>query len=278
MNITTRDFLENKGIITVLSLFIILTAWRIALFFVPQVEGSFNPWSFAWGASYQIIAIWGAVWGIRNAKSWGGFSSLLGRAMLVFSVGLLFQSFGQTVYSYYIFKTGEALYPSIGDIGFFGSIPFYIYGVLLIGRISRVSMSLKSLAHKTMAFIIPLGMVAASYIIFLSGHQYTWDNPLSIFLDLGYPIGQAIYVGIAILILLLIYTKNYLGGIIKNSILLFLAALVMQYISDFTFLYQASRNIYIPEGVNDLMYMVSYLLMALSLIRLQIVFNKIKES
>lgn len=273
-----RDFFQHRAVKTALCLFVVLTIWRIIIIFLPSVEGEFNALSFAWGACYQIVAIWGSVWGLKAAKSWGGTKSLLGRVIITFSIGLLLQAFGQTVYSYYIFTTGAAPYPSIGDIGFFGSIPFYLYGVILLARLSDVTISFRSFLKSAFAIIIPVAMVTVSYYLFLSGYEYNLNNPINVFLDFGYPLGQAFYVAVAILALLVIFTKNILGGILRGSIILFLLALVMQYISDFTFLYQASRNIYIPEGINDYMYLLSYLLMALSLVRLGIAFEKVKNT
>lgn len=256
-------------------LFVLFAVWRAILFMMPSVEG-FNPWSFAWGASYQVIAIWGAVIGFIVAKSWGGWKSTFGRMVSLFSIGLLFQSLGQALSSFYVFKTGDVPYPGWGDIGFFGSIIFYIFGVFLLAKVSGVKASIKSFRNKIQAVLIPVIMVGASYFIFLKGYQYDWSNPVQTFLDFGYPVYQAIYVAIAVLTLIL--SREYLGGMMKKPIMFFLGALIMQYLSDFVFLYQASRNLYIPEGVNDCMYFVSYFLMAIALIYTGITFKKITQS
>lgn len=278
MQITSKEFLKNRQVQVVLMLFVVLIIWRIAIVLFPFPEDTFNPWSFAWGASYQIIAIFGAIWGFSSAHLWGGWKSVLGKTIILFAIGLALQSFGQSVYSYYVFTTGDAIYPSIGDIGFFGSIPFYIYGVYLIGKLSGVSISLKTFNRQAIAVIIPLAMVTGSYFLFLYNYNYDWGHPLTVFLDFGYPIGQAIYIAIAIMVFIFAVYKKSLGGIMRGVIILFLIALVSQYLSDFVFLYSASRGLYIPEGINDCMYLASYFLMALSLIKLSIVFAKIKNS
>ncbi|MDD5050239.1 MAG: hypothetical protein PHV93_00665 [Candidatus Pacebacteria bacterium] len=266
---------KNKEIQTVFSIFIILTLWRVALFLFHVEEG--QSWSFWWGATYQIIALWGGIRGLMASRAWGGHKSKLGRLIIAFSIGLLFQVFGQTVSSYFVYTTGDIPYPSLGDLGFFGSIPFYMYGVFLLAQVSGVSFSLKkNITKQTIAFGAFLAMIFVSYLIFLNGQQFDWSDRLGTFLNIAYPLTQAGYVALAILTYLL--SRKYLGGMMKIPILLFLAALVIEYLSDFTFLYQAVHNLYIPEGINDYMYCVAYFIMAIALISVSITFNKIRES
>ena len=99
---------------------------------------------------------------------------------------------------------------------------------------------------------------------------------MKVFLDFGYPLGQAFYVSLAILTLIL--SRKVLGGIMKKPVILFLVALLMQYISDFSFLYEANRGTWIVGGFNDYIYLISYFLMTISLIYIASVFKQIKES
>ncbi len=260
-----------------LTLFILFFLWRIVLYFGPSgFEGEIYLPSFAWGATYNVLALFGAISGFIISKSWGGYKSVLGRAIQIFSVGLFLQSVGQIISSYYLFTTNEIPYPSYGDLGFFGSVIFYIYGTKQLARLAGVKINLKSFSEKILAILIPSVGLIASYLIFLKDHALDWSNPLSVLLDLGYPLGQALYVSIALLVFL--FSRDVLGGIMRRPIFLFILALVAQYISDFTFLYQVSRELYIPEGINDLMYFISYFLMAISLISLGNVFNKIRNT
>ena len=54
----------------------------------------------------------------------------------------------------------------------------------------------------------------------------------------------------------------------KNKILFVLFALVIQFLCDYTFLYQSSKGIWQVGGVNDYMYLVAYFVMTLALINL----------
>jgi hypothetical protein len=228
------------------------------------------------GVIYGVMALWGALWGLATAKHWGGGKSMMGRAILMFSLGLLMQEFGQLTLSYidYVLHI-QGAYPSIGDVGFFGSIPFYIYGAILLARASGVEIRLQAVASKIQAIFIPLLMLLIGYYLFLQNYEFDWSNPIKMFLDFGYPFGQAIYVSIAILTFLL--TKGVLGGIMRNKILFILLALVVQFLSDYVFLYQSIQGTWKVGGINDYMYLCAYFLMALALMQLGTVLTKLRQ-
>ena len=119
-------------------------------------------------------------------------------------------------------------------------------------------------------------MLIISYIIFLRNYEFDWTNKIKIFLDFGYPLGQAIYVSLAVLTLIL--TAKVLGGIMKKPVILFLVALIMQYVSDFNFLFQANNGSWYVGGIGDFLYMLSYLLMTLSIIQIGYSLRSLKES
>src|SRR5579863_7629654 len=149
-----------------------------------------------WGASYQILALYGAIAGLFISKKWGGYKSFMGRAILFFSIGLFLQVFGQSYSSYYVYRHGveSPPYPGIDDIGFFGSVIAYIYAAILLSRVSGVGASLKKMGNKIWVVVIPIIGVAISYYFFLQGYSFDWTNKVKILLDIGYPVGQALYV------------------------------------------------------------------------------------
>jgi hypothetical protein len=200
----------------------------------------------------------------------------MGRIILAFSIGLFFQCFGQSVNSYYnFFEKIATPYPSLGDVGFMGSTLCYIYAVVLLCRISGTGVSLEKMENKAKAVLIPLLILWVSYHFFLEGYVFDWTNKIKIFLDLGYPLGDAVYVSLAILALIL--SRKILGGIMKKPILLLVFILLFQYVCDFTFLYQASKGTWYVGGINDFMYFISYFFMTIGLIYMGSIFNKIKS-
>ncbi len=248
------------------SLFILLSlSWLIL--FIGSRETTNN--HLIWAASYQVLAILGGFWGITIARGWGGMKSLMGTAIYAFSIGLLMQSFGQTSFSFYnLALDREIPYPSIADLGFFGSIPVYIFGIIQLAKASGAKVSLKSFGSKIQALFIPLLMLVLSYYFFLRGYEFDWETPLRVFLDFAYPFGQAIYVSIAILTYLL--SKKILGGLMRVKILFILSALVVQYLADYNFLYQAINGTWYNGGYGDYIYLLAYFIMALSLLNLKL--------
>lgn len=253
--------------------FLFITAWWSIIFLTGQEE-TFNNYLF--GASYGLIALWGGIWGLIISKRWGGYSSALGRSIIVLSLGLLAQEFGQIIFSAHnIFLEIEIPYPSLADVGFFGSIPLYIYGIFLLLKASGVKFSFNKLVNQLQAFIIPLFMLSLSYLVFLKDYEFDYGSPLVIFLDFGYPFGEAIYISIAILTYSL--SKNLLGGVMRNKIVFIVGAFIMQYMAEFNFLYQNSRGTWINGGYGDYLYFLAYFMMTIGLMQLKTLSDQLKN-
>lgn len=254
--------------------FILLTIWWIVNSFILD-PSSVNYDGFGdWAEIYGLMAIWGGIWGLIISRKWGFLNSVMGRALVFFALGLFAQEFGQLSYAFHndIYKE-PGPYPSLGDIGYFGSIPLYIIGVLLLAKASGVTFGLKSLRSKIQLLLIPTIVLVGCYLFFLQGYEFDWSNPIKVFLDFGYPLGQSIYVSLALLTYSL--SRGLLGGAMKSRILFILFALCVQFSADFTFLYQSSKGTWSVGGINDYMYLVSYFIMALSLIHLKDATNKL---
>lgn len=260
-----------------ITLFALLSLWWVYISIILKNESI--PANLLWAASYQLMAIAGIFFGLMISKSWGGFKSLMGKTIIFFCVGLAFQVFGQSVFSYYnlILKV-DIPYPSIADIGYFISIPIYAYATILLAKASGAGIALKSTHKKLIAVIIPLIILVISYLIFIQGNSqnFDWTNKIEIFLDFGYPLGQAFYVSLAFLAYLL--SKNFLGGLMKPKVLIVLFALIVQYTADYNFLSQANYGTWINGSYGDYIYLISYFLMAMALVNLGNAFEKIKEN
>ncbi len=259
-----------------LLLFLGFSIWWIFIRFVLEAEGSADLNNTRFTVTYGLMALVGGVNGLFISRKWGGSKSVLGRAILMFSLGLLAQEFGQLAYTYYIYFQDTAVpYPSLGDVGYFGSVLLYIYGIILLAKAAGAKFSLGSIGSKLKVLVIPLILLITSYAVFLRGYEFDWSAPITVLLDFGYPLGQAIYISIALLAYLL--SRRLLGGVMKNKILFIMFALLVQYIADFTFLYQVQQETWYAGGWNDYIYLVSYFIMAVALLKLKTTYNQIKE-
>ncbi len=276
INFIVEQYKESKILKLVSVFFVLLSIWWLSMYLRGLTEGPEND---LYILIYPFLSLIGGVYGWVFASKWGGFKSTFGSAIALFSLGLLAQFGGQMLYDYYqLYLHVEVPYPSIGDISYFLSVIFYILGVYQLARVSGLSLSMQSLQGKLKAIIIPLIVVGVSYIVLLQDYSADWSHTMVVLLDFGYPVAQAIYLSIAILALLI--SKDILGGLMRKPIMLLIAALSVQFLCDFVFSYQVSREVstFYAAGTNDYMFTVSYLLMTLALFSIGNMFYKVQES
>jgi hypothetical protein len=260
-----------KAKIALFFLFLFAGWWFGMQIFLPQDHMLYS----LYGKVYGVMALWGGICGLSISRTWGGTKSIMGKAILMFSLGLFSQVFGQIAYSYYIFVLNvEIPFPSVGDIGFFGTIPFYIYGAILLAKASGVKLSFKSIKTKVQVLLIPLIMLVIAYTLFLKDYTLDLSTPLTTFLTFGYPLGQAIYLTIGILTYSL--TRNLLGGVMKERVLFIIIAFGAQFLADYLFLY--FQTDYFPGSYLDYLYFVSYFLMTMGILQLKTTFDRLREA
>lgn len=270
------DLFKNKKTLILSLVFLVyLFLWLSINIFGLFNEASQEDAKSLFTNTYGVIALLGGVMAIIVAREWGGFKSLIGRAITFFGLGLLAQELGQLMYAYYIYvEKVEVPYPSLGDIGYFGSVLLYIVAIYTLFKATGSKFSLVTPLRKLQVLLVPVIVLIGSYAIFLKGYEFTETPLLTAGLDFGYPLLQALYLSLAVLVLIL--SRKYLGGMIKPAILLVLLSLGVQYVADFSFLYQVQRETWAPGGSNDLIYLISYFVMSLSLLRFETVLQKIK--
>lgn len=251
-----RKIIEEYESVLIISIFIFLT-----IYWLYSGEKHFLG-DFA--SIYFVIALLGSLNGFVMAKKMDCLNSSIGKSILMFSLGLLSQVFGQLVYSYYYYNNYMIAYPSWGDIGFFGTIPLYIMGVLYLSKFLGVRINLRSYMYELGALIVPLAMLCLSYIHLLGDYHFSENNFLRIILDFGYPFGQTVYISIAFLALLL---SKQIFGSMKRKLRLIIIALVCQYIADYVFIYLAHEGKISPGGISDYIYMMAYLLISIAIIQ-----------
>lgn len=192
---TTTGLLDSKPAMMLTILYVLMTSIWFGGF-------ALNLWPKDFFAHiYFVVPLYGSIVGFIASKLWGGHKSALGKAILGFSIGLFLQFFGQVYYSgYYVIVHDTVPYPSYGDIGYFGSIFFYIYAVYQLAIASGSRYSLKDLSYKIIALFVPLILPIASYFLFINGQQLDASNIWKFALDIGYPLGQSIYISLALLV------------------------------------------------------------------------------
>jgi hypothetical protein len=255
-------------------IFILLSAWWTTIYIRGLKDNIEND---VFTIVLPIFALIGGITGWNYAQKWGGLKSILGRTIIMFTIGLLAQLLGYVLYNSYIYFLGiEIPYPSFGDVLFLGSVILYIYGAYLLGKVAGIKFTFNNVKSRLLAILIPALVLLLSYYVFLNGYVPDWSNLIVIFLDFGYPIAQAIYVSLALLALL--SSRYILGGIMSKPILLLIFALIVQYIADFSFSYQVSRETWYVGGTNDYLYMFANFLMVVAILSIGNMFYKVRET
>lgn len=247
-------------------------AWWVSFQHVVAKYGRSVEW---FEGTYGLIALGGSIVGLSASRKWGGLKSTLGKALLFFSLGLFAQEAGQLIYAYYVdIDKIQIPYPSLGDVAYFGSTLLYIVAALYLAKAAGASTTLKHVKYKFIAVVVPIIIIITSYLILLHNHQFDTSKPLTVFLDNGYPIGEAIYISIGITAYLL--SRKFLGGVMRAGILLIIFALVVQYVSDFTFVFQGNRGTYVSGNYDDLFYLIAYFVMTTAMIKFLAIYNRLK--
>lgn len=214
--------------------------------------------------SYGIIAGIGGYIGYRISSRWNGFGSMVGRAVIAFSIGLLLQFLGQLSYAYYRYVSGiDVPYPSFGDFFYLLSIPVYIYASWLMLLMSGAKVKFIQLKYKLLSLGLVLVSFYLAYLLILSSHDFSDSDPIIVLLEIGYPIGQAVFLSLSLIALIL--SRQILGGLMKPVINFILLALVFQYIADLYFTYEVLNDSLYAGGLSDYIYIIAYTLMAVAI-------------
>lgn len=270
-----KQLFDNNVAKVIIVVYVVLISFWFWIFAQGLQEGTFNN---LYGALYPLISLIGGLYGIFwVSRKWGERFSVMGRGIAFLSFGLLAEVFGQWAWSYYVIvQKIEIPYPSIADIGYFLIVPLYTYAMYNFAKASGIKIGLRSFLGKIQAIVVPLIMVGIAYFLFLRDIPLDLSSPLKTFLDFGYPGFEILAVSLAILTYSL--SKDVLGGIMRPKILFIVFALILQYITDYIFLYQVGTETYYNAGLVDLLYTTSFMVMALAIIQLDSVFEKIKNN
>ncbi len=273
IKISVMKLYKNKLQIFVTIAFLGFLAWWISFQSVVTQQGTSVKW---FSGTDGLVALAGAIIGYTAARKWGGFKTVLGKSLMFFSIGLFAQEAGQLIYTYYVYGANIQIpYPSWGDVAYFGSTLSYIVGAYYLTKTVGVKFSLKSSKYKAIAFIVPVILLISSYGVLLHNHQYDTSKPITVFLDFGYPMGEAIYISLAIIAFLL--SRKLLGGLMRTGIMFVILALLVQYVSDSNFIYQSSRGTYLGGQYADLLYLIAYYVMTLAMIKFHVTYNSLRQ-
>jgi hypothetical protein len=233
--------------------------------------------------SYSLVALTGGISGIVVAKKWGLFKSKFGRALSFFAVGLFLQFIGQVIYALY-FRLGhvELAFPNIGDLAYIMTSVFYIFAVYSLLKVIVYKGSIfKPRIILLISVLATVGLVLALHFSFVNIAIHDDRGAIYAFLNAAYPSVQALYFLLGLIAIM--QARRIAGGKMLGAVSILLFALIVQYGADFNFLYQSYHDTWQAAGVNDLLYVLGYGFMALSIlmidrVRRQVLATPVVES
>lgn len=240
---------------------VILIGFWIWIHFKSLTGGPINDfYSFSFG----LIPLIGGLWGILLSLSWGGLRSYVGKSIFFISAGSFSWGIGTMIWAYYNFFAGVAVpYPSIADLFYVVTIPLWILGMTNLSHATGTHSGFKTGAGKILVFAIPLAVLAASYYLLVVIAREgvlisSFEGYLKLFLDLAYPLGDAIILTLAVLVYGL--SRKYLGGMYKIPVNILLVGFLVMYFADFTFSYTTTKETFYTGNFGDLIFTIALFL------------------
>lgn len=237
---------------------------------IGQLENTMQ--NFAFGFVFGLIPLVGGIKGLMNARGWGSFGSVMGRATTLLSLGLLSWSLGSLIWAYYnFFGAVEVPYPSWADVAYIVSWPLWAWGAIELSRATGAKFSLRKRGGKLVLLAIPAFVIAASYYLLVvvarGGELVAGDGGmLKTFFDLAYPVGDIVILSLSLVIFGL--SLKYFGGKYQTPILLLLAGFVINYLADFAFSWTTLTGTFFVASWVDFLFMSAMTALAMGVIGL----------
>lgn len=220
--------------------------------------------------SLSVTPLLAGCFGFRIAQGWGGMKSLLGKAILALSAGLVLWSLGNFTWAYYnLVQHVAAPYPSLADVGYGSGVLFWILSTIYIGRAVGVPLLIKkSPKLKWIAATFALISIVLSYYLLITvarggdlGFQTT--DLLKVFFDLYYPLTDVC--SLLIILSVVIVSGRYIGGLLRQPVLLILFGVLASYIFDLTFSYATTKETYSNGQFTDVFLLVGTVALSFSI-------------
>ncbi|MEN9622110.1 MAG: putative sensor histidine kinase pdtaS [Candidatus Parcubacteria bacterium] len=255
--------------------FALLIIFWLGLFFTGTKDGLV---ASLYVFLYGLIPLVGGVLAIRGYRTWGGLSTILGKAIFFIGLGLFFWGIGETIWAYYnFFLDVEIPYPSLADVFFAPSVFFYTLGTIFLSMTTGVRFGLRNMGGKIFSIVAPFFVFLITYyILIIIGHQGELFSDTSSFiktvLDIAYPIGDAVALSVAVVVAGLSF--RYLGGVYKYDVISILLGLTVMFTADSYLSYTSTIGTAYSGDFGDLLFTVAVFLLTFGLLG----FNKIKKT
>lgn len=251
---------KKYKIITVVSVSAALAVYWLTL---TLSHTKFTMANYVWQLALAAAAILFAVFGLLAARHWSWLKSGVGQGVFFISLGLLVWGIGNAGWGLAVINNPDNQTPPthILDYIYFASIPLWTYGMIRLSKATGAKYGLRGIVPKVVVVIATIALFYLSHYLLIDiargGYAYYhgWGDFQGVFFDIGYALGDAINMILALVIFGLSW--KYLGGIFKKPILLILSGFVLIYLADFLFSYYDGKQQYFNGHWTDLLYLAT---------------------
>lgn len=217
-----------------------------------------------------LIPIIGSFIGFSVAKKWGGLKSKLGKAIILYSLGLMAWGFGVVGWLFYIYvlKITEVPYPSPADFVYMlAQILWYAASITMAGVIGA-KYGFKSKSGLIKAVLGGVFGAALSYVLLITvardGSLTAEGFNLGTFFDFYYPIATSLSLTLTVIIYFL--SGKFLGGKFKKSLLVLFTGFIFQFFGDFYYTLSTNNETYYNGHWSDMLFTTAMLVLTLGLL------------
>lgn len=254
---------QKIRIIFAIALLLFVT-WIIFYIFGTKNQASNNYWKLLLAGE----AVLGGYFGITTAKYWSWLKSEIGKGVFFLSLGLAIWGTAQAAWVLSDMTHFMGNYSYLLNVGDFLPIPFVLYGLIMLSKVTGANFALRKTINKIYVFFWAVITSALSYyflvILDRGGLDYFKQNsPSQIFFDLGYSMLLSFMLIFALSIVWL--TWKELGGKFKRPIFAIFLGFVCIYVGDFAYWYFSHKGQYYSGHWVDLFYMMTATLFSVAL-------------
>ena len=217
-----------------------------------------------------LIPIIGSFIGLSVSRKWGGHKSRLGKAIILYSLGLLAWGSGVVGWLIYIYilKQTEVPYPSPADFVYMLAQILWYAASITMARVIGAQYGFKSASGWIKAILGGIFGVGLSYVLLVTVARdgaFTIDGfTLRTFFDFYYPIATSLSLTLTLVVFLL--SGKFLGGKFKKSLLVLFTGFIFQFFGDFYYTYATTRETYFNGHWSDMLFTTAMLVLSLGLI------------
>lgn len=218
-----------------------------------------------------IIPITGGVVGLRKALAWGGLKSVMGKALIGLSVGMIVWGVALGMWTYY-FAVGATLpYPSPADYVFIWSPILWICGLIQLSRVVGARFGLRTSRERLVGFVVTAVVAVASYyLLVVLAHGNILSAPgetfMQLFFDYAYTV--EILVVIAIVGATFGFSRKYFGGRYKVPVMLLFVGFFVHFLALVFFVRTTADATYFNGNIADMLFAVAVFLESLGIVNL----------